>query len=256
MSQIMTSPQIHEEKVHEEKEEAAAAANLSRSEYDRPDFFELLAGSLAKVGHGGILAAQFSDLRLLTATYEELTGSPPDERTAGYIAGRVSESRGVRNVVGFARRIAEDVLRTGEGSIAGLALEPPPASIPGPSRGQDFAREPPDWDLLHLAHVEQVSPAEEVWASVLEVLRSQVPRPAFETWLAESRGLAYAGGQFVVSAHSRFAAEMLENRLHSPIERALTDVTGAALSIGYAVAPRGDEPCPRCQAQDTQAAAS
>ena len=169
MSQIMTSPQIHEEKVHEEKEEAAAAANLSRSEYDRPDFFELLAGSLAEAGHGGILAAQFSDLRLLTARYEELTGSPPDERTAGYIAGRVSESRGVRNAVGFARRIAEDVLRTGEGSVTGLAREPPPSSLPATSREYDFAPDPPDWDLLHLAHVEQMSPSGEVWAGVLEV---------------------------------------------------------------------------------------
>ena len=51
-------------------------------------------------------------------------------------------------------------------------------------------------------------------------------------------------------------AEMLRNRMHAPIERALRDVTGAELSTGYAVAPRGDEPCPRCRAQETQAAAS
>ncbi len=254
MSQIMTSPQIHEEKVHEDKEEAAA--NLSRSEYDRPDFFELLASSLAEAGHGGIRAGQFSDLRGLAATYEELTGSPPDERTADYIAGRVGESKGVRNVVGFTRRIAEDVLRTGEGFVASLAREPPPAPIPGSSREHDFAREPPDWDLLHLAHVAQVSPAGEVWASVLEVLRSQVPRPAFETWLAESLGSAHVDRQFVVSAPSRFAAEMLEKRLHPLIERVLRDEVGADLTIGYTVVPPDGRPCPLCQAQDTEAAAS
>ena len=220
MSQIMTSPQIHEEKIHEEKEEAAAAANLSRSEHGPPDFFELLAGSLAKEGHPGVRAAQFEDLGGFLDCYEKLTGSPPDERTAGYIAGRVSESRGVRNVVGFARRIAEDVLTTGEGFVAGLAREPPPESLPESSRERDFAPEPPDWDLLHLAHVAQVSPAGEVWAAVLEVLRSQVPRPAFETWLAESLGSAHVDRQFVVSAPSRFAAEMLEKRLHPLIERA------------------------------------
>jgi len=252
MSQIMTSPQIHEEKVHEDKEEAAAAANLSRSEYDRPDFFELLARSLAEAGHGGIRAGQFSDLRDLVARYEELTGSPPDERTADYIAGRVSDSRGVRNVVGFARRITEDVLRTGEGYIK-RAQTPDLRSRPPLGAVVESAL---DWELLHLAHVAQVSPAGEVWASVLEVLRSQVPRPAFETWLAESQGLAYAGGQFVVSTPSQFAAEMLEKRLHPLIERATRDAVGTALSIGYAVAPRGDEPCPRCQAQDAQAVAS
>ena len=256
MSQIMTSPQIHEEKIHEEKEEAAAAANLSRPEHDPPDFFELLAGSLASAGHGGIRAAQFEDLRGLLPRYEKLTGSPPDERAAEYIAGRVSESRGVRNVVGFARRVAEDVLRTGEGFVAGLAREPPPAPLPGSSSEPVLAPEPPDWETLHLAHVEQASPAGQVWASVLEVLRSQVPRPAYETWLAESRGLAYTGGQFVVSAPSRFETEMLENRLHPLIERALRDVTGSEPAIRYTVVPPDGESCPRCQVQDTQAAAS
>ena len=258
MSQIMTSPQIHEEKIHEEKEEAAAAAaaNMSRSEYDRPDFFEILAGSLAKAGHPGIRAAQFEDLGGLLACYENLTGSPPDERTADYIAGRISDSRGVRNVVGFARRIAEDVLRTGEGFVAGIAREPPPESLTGPLRERDFPREPPDWELLHLAHVEQVAAPSEVWASVLETLRSQVPRPAFETWLSESRGSAYVDGRFVVSAPSRFAAEMLEARLHPLIERVVGDAVGADLDIRYTVTAPDGEPCPRCEAQDTQAAAS
>lgn len=154
--------------------------------------------------------------------------------------------------MGFARRITEDVLRTGEGYVdrvrtPDLRSRPPPAPVAEPV---------PNWDLLHLAHVEQVSPAGEVWASVLEVLRSQVPRPAFETWLAGSEGWAYAGGLFVVGAPGQFAAEMLETRLHALIERAMRDVTGAAPSIDYAVTPRGDEPCPRYQAQDTEAVAS
>ena len=247
------TPSIYEEKIHEEKENhAAAAANLSDPASEGLAVFsEILASSLAKAGHGGIRAAQFSDLNGLAATYEELTGSPPDDRTADYIAGRVRESRGVRNVVGFARRIAEDVLRTGEGYAERVQV--PASRSPPPKAMVETA---PDWDLLHLAHVEQVSPAREVWASVLEVLRSQVPRPAFETWLEGSEGWAYAGGRFVVGAPNGFVVEMLRNRMHAPIERALRDATGADLSIGYAVAPRNDEPCPRCRAQDTQAAAS
>ena len=240
--------------MHEEKEEAAAAGNMSRSKSDPSDFFELLARSLSEAGYVGIRAAQFSDLSGLAATYEGLTGSPPDELAADYIAGRVSDSSGVRNVVGFARRIAEDVLRTGEGFVSGLPREPPPAFVSGSSTGHGLAPEPPDWDLLHLAHVEQVLPAGEVWASVLDILRSQVPRPAFETWLAGSEGWAYAGGRFVVGAPDGFVAEMLRNRMHAPIERALRDVSGSELSIDYAVAPRGDDPCPRCNPQETQAA--
>ena len=251
------TPSIHEEKIHEEKEEHAAAANLSDSAAGcLTGFFDALAGSLARAGHPGIRAAQFEDLGDLLACYENLTGSPPDESTADYIAGRVSESSGVRNVVGFARRITRDVLTTGEGSVAGLAREPPPAPFRSPSREHEFAPQPPDWDLLHLAHVEQVSPAREVWAKALEVLRSQVPRPAFETWLSGSAGWAYAEGRFVVGTPSRFVAEMLRNRMHSPIERTLRVVTGRELSIGYAVTSQGDEPCPRCQARSAAAAAS
>ena len=247
------TPSIHEEKIHEEKEDHAAAANLSGlSQEGLTGFFDVLVRSLARAGHPGIRAAQFEDMSGFLACYEKLTGSPPDERTAEYIVGRVGASRGVRNVVGFARRITEDVLRTGEGYVERVQT-PDMRSRPPPEVVVESAL---DWELLHLAHVEQVSPAAEVWASVIEVLRSQVPRPAFETWLSESRGLAYTAGQFVVSAPSRFAAEMLEKRLHPLIERAVRDVTGAALSIGYGVAPRGDEPCPRCEAQDTQAAAS
>ena len=239
------TPSLYEEKKHEEKEKAAAAANMSDSASEGlTGFFELLADSLARAGHPGIRAAQFADLGGLLGEYEALTGSPPDERAADYIAGRVRESRGVRNVVGFARRIVEDVLRTGEGYVerdqAPVSRSPPPETVAEPA---------PDWELLHLAHVEQVSPAAEVWDSVLEMLRAEVPRPAFETWLAESSGWAYADGMFVVGTPNSFVVEMLRNRMHPPIERAVRDVTGAELAIDYAVAPRGDEACPRCQSQ-------
>ena len=251
------TPSTHEEKIHEEKEDHAAAANMSDATSEcLTGFFDVLVRSLARAGHPGIRAAQFEDLTGLLARYQKLTGSAPDEHTADYIAGRVSDSRGVRNVVGFARRITRDVLTTGEGFVAGLAREPPPVSLPASTREHKFAPEPPDWDLLHLAHVEQVSPVQQVWASVLEVLRSQVPRPAFETWLVGSEGWAFAAGQFVVSTPSQFATEMLEKRLHPLIERAVREVVGADLGIKYTVAPRDGELCPRCQAQDTQAEAS
>ena len=239
------TPSLHEEKKREEKEEAAAAANMSDSASEGLTcFFELLADSLARAGHPGIRAAQFADLGGLLGEYEAFTGSPPDERAAEYIAGRVRESRGVRNVVGFARRIVEDVLRTGEGYVerfqAPVSRSPPPETVAEPA---------PDWELLHLAHVEQVSPAAEVWDSVLEMLRAEVPRPAFETWLAESSGWAYADGMFVVGTPNGFVVEMLRNRMHPPIERVVRDVTDAELAIDYVIAPRGDESCPRCQAQ-------
>ena len=248
------TPSLHEEKEHEEKKDhAAAAADMS----DLPDddltgFFETLTTALAKEGHPGIRAAQFADLSGFLADYTNLTGSPPDERTAEYIVGRVSETAGIRNVAAFVRRLARDVLTTGEGFVA----YEPPQPAPLPERPTE-PLPPPDWNTLHLSHVEQEAPAQDVWDSVLDVLRGQVSKLVFETWLSEASGAAYAEGKFVVGSANTFASEMVKNRMHPQIERAVREVAGVELEIEYAVvAPDNRRECPLCQEKDMSVAAS
>ena len=254
LSQSMTPHPIHEEKEHEEKEDhAAAAAELNLSGFVT-GFFDQLAKSLSDSGYSGIRAAQFADLTGFLAEYTNVTGSPPDQRTADYIVGRLRDSPGVRNVAAFVRHLVRDVLTTGEGFVD---YEPPSTPLSGPPTEHESAVEPPDWHLLHLAHVEQVAPAQQTWVSALERLRAEVSRPAFETWLSESRGVAYVEGRFVVGTANRFAAEMLEHRLHPVIERVVRYVTDSDLSIEYAVQAQDDETCPVCQgAGDMSTAAS
>ena len=247
----VTSPHIHEKKLHEKN--IAAAANSSRStEQGAISFFDQLAKSLADAGHPGIRAAQFADLSGFLAHYVNLTGSPPDQRTAEYIVGRVSESNGVRNVVGFARKITQDVLTTGEGYVA---YEPP--APPSPPSERPVESSPPEWELLHLAHGKQVSSAQEIWGAVSERLRGQVSRPAFETWVAEASGAAYAEGRFVVGSANSFASEMLKNRMHPQIEKAVREVAGVELEIQYSVVTSDDRrECPLCHLKDVPVAAS
>ena len=165
----MTSPPIHEKKLHEKN--IAAAANSSRfTKQGAKSFFELLAKSLADAGHPGIRAAQFADLSGFLADYTNLTGSPPDQRTAEYIVGRVSESRDVRNVAAFVRRLVRDVLTTGEGFVE---QEEPQQPAP-PSERPAGPSPPPDWNLLHLSHIEQVSPAQEMGCGFGTASRSGV----------------------------------------------------------------------------------
>ena len=243
---------IHEEKKLEEKDDAAAAANLSDSaEENLSGFFEILARELADSGYPGIRAAQFTDLTSFLQDYANLTGSPPDQRTADYIVGRVSETTGIRNVAAFVRRLAHDVLTTGEGYVAQETAQAPPSErLAGPSP-------PPNWSVLHLAHVEQVLPSQEIWDAVLDLLRGQVSRPAFETWLSASSGAAYAEGQFIVGTANSFTAEMLKNRMHPLIERAVRDVVGVDLIIQYAVVPlEGRGECPVCEGAETREVAS
>ena len=82
-------------------------------------------------------------------------------------------------------------------------------------------------------------------------------RPAFETWLSESRGVAYVEGTFVVGTPNRFTAEMLDHRLHPVVERAVRDVVGDEPEILYAVEAQAGEGCPICAgAGDVSSAAS
>ena len=247
----VTSPHIHEKKLHE-KNIAAAAANSSRStEQGMISFFDQLAKSLADAGHPGIRAAQFADLSGFLADYTNLTGSPPDQRTAEYIVGRVNETAGIRNVAAFVRRLVRDVLTTGEGYVELYSLPSPPPERPAEPLP------PPDWAVLHLAHGEQVSSAQKIWDAVSERLRGQVSRPAFETWVAEASGAAYAEGKFVVGSANTFASEMLRNRMHPLIVKAVREVAGVELEIEYAVVAANDRrECPLCQAGDTKEASA
>ena len=252
LSENRTGYPIKEDKIGI-KEDHAAAANLSDStDENRTGFLETLATTLTEAGHPGIRAAQFTDLTGFLADYTNLTGSPPDQRTAEYIVGRVSETAGIRNVVGFARKITQDVLTTGEGYVA---YEPP--APPAPPSERPVESSPPDWELLHLAHGKQMSSAQEIWGAVSERLRGQVSRPAFETWVAEASGAAYAEGCFVVGSANSFASEMLKNRMHPQIEKAVREVAGVELEIEYAVvAPDNRRECPLCHEKDMSVAAS
>jgi len=271
MQEIADLTPIHEEKRGEYKKAAAAARNmqdpvseLKTSASDDPDnpeeppasadFFTILADKLAEAGHRGIRATQFEHLGELVPRYAAATGGVlPDEATADYIVGRLLDSSGVRNVAGFVLTITEDVLRTGEGYE-----EPQPARAPPPSQPEhDSVPEPPDWELLHLAHINQTAPAPDIWAQTLEKVQPDVARPAFETWLRDTTGWAYAESTFVVCTQNAFVSEMLTNRLHPVIERAVREVTGKILTIKYTLKAPDNEDCPVCTSTgDISAAAS
>lgn len=82
---------------------------------------------------------------------------------------------------------------------------------------------------------------EHLWDAALGELQLQVARPAFETWLKDTQGLAYADGEFVVGAANAFISEMLEQRMYPLIARALEHVCGEAVSVQFRVALPGGE---------------
>ena len=91
----------------------------------------------------------------------------------------------------------------------------------------------------------------------MERLRNQVSKPAFETWLSEASGAAYAEGRFVIGSANSFASEMVKNRMHPLIVRAVREVVGVELEMEYAVVASDDrKECPICHAGENEKAAA
>jgi len=81
--------------------------------------------------------------------------------------------------------------------------------------------------------------AKKLWEGVLGRLQLEVTRANFDTWLRETQGLAFDDGTFTVSTPSAFAAEWLEHRLHSLMEKTLAEVAGQELRLQIVVRPAG-----------------
>ena len=70
-----------------------------------------------------------------------------------------------------------------------------------------------------------------LWSRVLEDLRPQVPRHAFDTWLKPTAGVAFRGDQFIVAAPTALAMEWLERRMFHALQSALEKATGRGLQL-------------------------
>ena len=75
----------------------------------------------------------------------------------------------------------------------------------------------------------------QIWDAALGELQLQVARPAFETWLRDTGGVAHANGEFVVGTANAFVSEMLEHRMYPLIERAIEHVVGAPTTVRFQV---------------------
>ena len=70
-----------------------------------------------------------------------------------------------------------------------------------------------------------------LWSRVLEDLRPQLPRHAFDTWLKPTAGVAFRGDQFIVAAPTAFAVEWLERRMFRTLESTLEKAAGRGLQL-------------------------
>ncbi len=78
----------------------------------------------------------------------------------------------------------------------------------------------------------------QIWDAALGELQLQVARPAFETWLKDTDGVAHVDGEFVVGTANAFVSEMLEHRMYPLIERAIEHVVGEPTAVCFRVNSR------------------
>ena len=77
--------------------------------------------------------------------------------------------------------------------------------------------------------------AEKIWEAALGELQLQVSKANYDTWLKDSRGIAFAGSVFTVAVRSTFIAEWLKGRLHSTVCRILSSITGQNIDTTFQV---------------------
>jgi hypothetical protein len=64
------------------------------------------------------------------------------------------------------------------------------------------------------------------WAQVVEIIKEQIPPSAFKTYVAETRGMGFAGRAMIVGVPNEVVASQLDSRYWTMLEQALAGVTG------------------------------
>lgn len=82
---------------------------------------------------------------------------------------------------------------------------------------------------------------QQVWQDTLDVVRAELNTPTFKTWFEQTAPLGIIDQEMVVSVQNDFARDWLETRYSSLLASALTQVTGAPITVRFSVS---GEPVP------------
>jgi chromosomal replication initiator protein len=72
-----------------------------------------------------------------------------------------------------------------------------------------------------------------IWQQTLDLIATQVARPSFDTWLAETRPLALKGDALLVSVPNDMVREWLSTRYQALVEQSLATVVGEEWTVQF-----------------------
>jgi chromosomal replication initiator protein len=86
--------------------------------------------------------------------------------------------------------------------------------------------------------------AEQAWQAVLGQLQTDMPKPAFDTWVRSSQYLSYEDGSFTIGVSNAYARDWLHSRLLSTVTRLLTGLMSRTVEVNFVVWQTGNGSTP------------
>ena len=74
-----------------------------------------------------------------------------------------------------------------------------------------------------------------VWQAALGELQLQMTKATFDTWVKQTRALAYEDGTIFISVQNSYAKDWLDNRLMATITRTLTGILNRSVEVRFVV---------------------
>jgi len=82
--------------------------------------------------------------------------------------------------------------------------------------------------------------AEQAWQSVLAQLQMEMPRASYDTWVRDTRPMAYENGVITVGVRNAYARDWLESRLAATISRLLIEILNSNVTVEFVVSQAGE----------------
>jgi chromosomal replication initiator protein len=83
--------------------------------------------------------------------------------------------------------------------------------------------------------------AEQAWQSVLAQLQMDMPRASFDTWVRDTRPLAYEDGMITVGVRNAYARDWLESRLAPTVGKLLIETLNSNVAVKFVVSQANEK---------------
>ncbi|HND48731.1 MAG TPA: DnaA/Hda family protein, partial [Anaerolineales bacterium] len=82
--------------------------------------------------------------------------------------------------------------------------------------------------------------AEQAWQTVLAQLQMDMPRASYDTWVRDTRPVAYENGMLTVGVRNAYARDWLDSRLATTVNKLLIDTLNSKVSVKFVVSQSED----------------